>query len=693
MDIFRIEKLRIDLQDNLTAEKSPFVQIKLLNNFFSEIINQKNRSVLEAFLTEFIPTYLTAIKNISAIGIEPKKINNEISLIEKVSKSYIFSEYSEIINGEIQRLNGEIKIVKNSLNGAESDVQQNILSFPVKINDSNSEYQIGQIETFTIKIDDESSLKEDRFIIVPTFKEVDKQLGDQIKTSWQLAIDYLKNHYKNPSKFHEVVLIFNHKFAHFEGFSLGLSITIGFIQALFKYYNTELSLSLNSSITFTGGFDENKKIRDLGENIIRQKTETVFFAPYNYFALPDNDAPTAKEELTKLKLLYPNRKLKIINIEDFDDLMNHRQIIKIEKAKLSERTVKFIRNNKLSLLLSFILASIIVIIALYSYDDNPHDFKIIGNNVHIINKNGKILWSTEQSFKEGGLLIKGVDNKYVQFIYDIDKDGENEVILSNENIGDKNRRITCYNNIGDLIWSYRFEDSLSTDEEIFDPRDYNVYFLGIVEETEKTVLVGVSRHLYYPSAIFKLDIKTGMRLDGTLWSQGHFRRGTLGDFDEDGNTEIFIGGISNHMESAFVLYSDYNLLDGQTPNTKIQFEGIPTAKLEHFFLIGKSDVCNFLNLRFNNIEHTGYDSRVEHYIVNTKEGYLKQAIGIVYRFSKEFDKVSTQIGDDLLHIRDSLVIKEQINGPWTNDPEYSKILLQGIKEWNGKEFVKFYTKK
>ena len=94
MDIFRIEKLRIDLQENLTAEKSPFIQIKLLNNFFSQIINQNNNSVMEAFITEFIPTYLTAAKNISAIGIEPKKINNEISLFEKITKSDIFSEYS-----------------------------------------------------------------------------------------------------------------------------------------------------------------------------------------------------------------------------------------------------------------------------------------------------------------------------------------------------------------------------------------------------------------------------------------------------------------------------------------------------------------------------------------------------------------------------------------------------------------------
>ena len=112
--------------------------------------------------------------------------------LKRLQNRIYFLNIHEIIKNEIKRLKGEIKLVQDSLDGVEAEVQKKILSFPVKINDSNSDYQIGQIETFTIKIDDESSLKEDKFIIVPTFKEVDMQLEEQIKTSWQLAIDYLK---------------------------------------------------------------------------------------------------------------------------------------------------------------------------------------------------------------------------------------------------------------------------------------------------------------------------------------------------------------------------------------------------------------------------------------------------------------------------------------------------------------------
>ncbi len=690
MNIFRIEKLRIELQENLTAEKSPFVQLILLNSFFLEIINQNNNSLSEAFITEFVPTYLTAIKNISAIGIEPSKINTEFSTVKKITKSEIFLEFHNIINNEVSRIENEIKLVRNSLEGYESEVKQTLLSFPVKINDSNSNFQFGQIETFTVKIDAESSLTEDKFIIVPTFKEVDKQLEDQIKTSWQLAINYLKKYYKKPSKFHEVVLIFAHKFAHFEGFSLGLAITIGFIQALFKHYNTELSLSLNSNVTFTGGFDTNKKVKNLGENIIRQKTETVFYSPYNYFALPDGDAEWAKKELTELNLSFPKKKLKIINIQDFDDLINHRQIITIEKAKLTERTTKFMRNNKVSLLLLLLLSVIISVIALYSYDDNPHGFEVNGNDVNIINKRGRVLWETKQNLRN---LVHGESLVHLQKIFDINNDGINEIILSNE-IGlnsISHGRIACFDKSGKLLWEYVFRDSIANSIESYNPNQYNSYFVDIVEYNNRKILLGVARHNDDASAVYQLDITNGRRIPGTLWSQGHHNQNAVvGDFNSDGIPELFIGGINNSMESAFTYLIDINKLNGQTPNKLLKlFNNLPIADFKEYILIGKTDISNFASQRFNIVQYANVDIFTGDFVINTLEARIKQPIGLVYRINKNFDKITPQIGDEYLYIRDNLINEGKLNPPFTNDKEYEKMLINGIKEWNGKEFVQF----
>lgn len=695
MDVFHLEDLRLELQKKLTEEKAPIIQFKLLNQFFKYILNQNFESIKEAYLTEFIPIYLNVLNSFDPIGINPQTISNDLKFLKNINEHKVFAEYSSDLQDQFLRINSQIDIINSALNGEEIDNPELLLSFPVKIKSQKAEDEFGQIEKFTVKIHKESSLTENKFLIVPSYKEIDKELLEQIKSSWDLAINYLNKFYKNANPYHEVVLFFSQKYGQLEGYSLGFAITLGFIQELFKFYNTSLSLSLNGNVTFTGGFSSNKEVKALNEKIISQKTETIFFSSYSYFVIPEPDLISAKIKLNILKIQYPNRNLKLISVDDFDDLINHRQIINIEKAKIIERTNKLVKKNKYVLLLTLILLTILSFLTIYSVDNNPREFKVINQTVHIVNKHGKILWSTKQNFTKDGIIL-GTDDKYTQLLYDIDKDGINEVILAQEysdekdNSKDKSRKISCYNNFGEEIWSYLFADTISTKNEVFDPNDYINFILGIVEEKDKTVLLGVSRQNYFPSAIYKLDIETGKRLEGTLWSQGHFHwRGSVGDFNNDGKTEIFIGGISNKMESAFVLFVDYDSLNGQTPNEIELFNNRPIANLGQYILIGKSDIANYLNLRFNSIIAAVYSERMKDFYVNSHEGYIKQPIGLVYRFKKDFSQIKTQIGDDLLFIRDSLVVKEILKPPFTNDPEYSKILISGIKKWNGKKFVKF----
>ncbi|MCB9208871.1 MAG: hypothetical protein H6610_01980 [Ignavibacteriales bacterium] len=691
MNIFQIEDLSLELQSHLTVEKSPVVQFKLINSFFNKIILTNNYAVIEAYLTEFIPIYLDIIKSISLFGIAQEKIYEEINYLEKFSKNENFNDFKIDLNKNLERLKSESHQIYECLDGKEFTFEKTKLSFPINIHTKSKDNWYGQIETFTIKIHKDSTLSQNKFLIVPSSGKIEDRLYEQLQIGWKIAIKFLKKFYKSPSKFHEIVLIFDHKIGNLEGYSLGIAITLGFIQELFKFYNTNLSLSLNGNVTFTGGFTENGDVKTIGKEIIEQKTETVFYSQYNYFVVPELDSNFAKNRLTELKEKFPERRLKVINIEDFDDLLNRREIVNIEKAKVNERVGKLLKKNSVIIFLLAIIFSIMGLYLTYSIDNNPNGFKIVGTTVHIINQHGKILWSTKQSFGEKSLQI-GTDDRHVHLLYDIDNDGTNEVLLANElndnETQDKFRKITCYNNFGEIIWTYRFTDSISTANEVYDYRDYNSYMLGIVKENDKIILLGVARHLYIPSAIFKLDIKSGKRLNGTLWSQGHFRRGTVGDFNNDGKYEIFIGGISNDMESAFVLYVESDSLFGQTPNDIVQFKNIPKASLQHYFLLGKTDVCKFLNLRFNNVTVSHYDARTDEFYVNTSEGFLKQPIGVVYRFSNDFSVVKTQIGDDLQFIRDSLVIKGMLNPPLTNEPEFSQILLNGIKKWDGQKFVK-----
>ncbi|MCW8850207.1 MAG: hypothetical protein OQJ81_09550 [Melioribacteraceae bacterium] len=692
MDIFHLEDHKVKLLAELQHDRSPLDQLRLLNDFFQKVKESNDPNIFEVYSAEFFSNYFNSIRNLSVIGLNPKICTPIISDTKNLLKIIMPSEKAEEINTLFHKITQDSQKIENSLNGIKTEEENNSPSFPVIMKNINADYYYGQIEKFSIKIHKDSALRENRFLIIPSSEKIEQRLEEQIRISWDIAITYLKNYYKKPSNFHEVVLIFEHRYANIEGYSLGVAITLGFIQELFRFYNTPLKLSLCTNITFTGGFESDKTLKPIGAQIITNKVDTVFYSANNYFALPDSDLIAAKKHLDKLLQEYPKRDLKIISLKDFEDLFTHRQIIDIQKSKIIERGSKFVKTNKfLVSLLALILFSVLYLI-IYSTDNNPDGFQIINQSVHIVNKHGKILWTTKQSFDTG--LNRNADPPYVHRIYDIDNDGTNEVLMAYEmtELLDtaKSRKISCYNNFGELIWQYLFCDSISTNSEIFDTKQYYSFILDIVKEENRDVLLCISKHLYFPSAIYKLDLKTGERLDGTIWSQGHFNRGVVGDFDDDGKIELFVGGINNGLESAFTILVDYDKLKGQTPTIdEYSFKNLPVGNFRKLLLFNKTDVCRYLDLRFNNVDNTVYDINSREFLVNTVEGQLKNKIGLVYRFNQEFDSVTPQIGDDLQFERDILVKKGLINGPFTNDLEYSKILIDGIQEWDGEKFVKF----
>lgn len=692
VNIFLLEELKTNLNSKLLSERAPFRQLELLNNFFEEVLITNDENILEIFLVEFSLKYKICISNLRALGLDPYEVESKLNSTKRIWQKSDTQLSLELTN-EFERIEQEIKIVKASLNGEIVAHDKNLLSFPVSIHNNGNKGNYGQIETFRIKIYKDLSLKENKFLIVPSTEKLEKRFEEQIKISWEIAINYLKTYYKKPNKYHEIVLVFSHKFANIEGYSLGFAISLGFIQELFKFYNTSLSLSLNGNVTFTGGFNSNQTIKPIGEEIITQKIETVFFSPFNYFVLPDDDLIVAKSRINELQIKFPNKKLKIISIQDFDDLINHRQIIKINKAKIAVRTKKYLKKNSVAIAL---LITILFLIGFYfttSIDNNPNEFKIVGKTVNVTNKYGKILWSFNTIHDEKTRTQYG--NNY-QKIIDIDNDGINEVIISHETLENSDMenqgRIACFNSKKKLLWKYKFRDSVLTKNENYKDR-YISRIIDIVPIDGKNVVVAVSKHNFFPSAIYKLDASNGKRLKGTIWSQGHINTGRITDYDYDGNYDVFVGGINNGLESAFILLTTLDTIDCQTPSlAKYMFQNIKIGEFTKFILFPKTDLCKLYENRFNGTIDAQYFKETKAFEIVTNEYYPNKNIGPQYMISKDLDSAWIQIGDDFQFVRDSLVTKKLLKPPFTNDPDYSKILVDNLKMWNGEKFVKFYAK-
>jgi hypothetical protein len=691
MDAFVIEDKKFELENKLNETNDPVNSFLLIYDFLRFILKFDNIQLRNPYFIELSPLLIGNLKSIKISALDPSIIKNKLVFLHDNAALFENSGFDEEIRTELQRLFREISDIEASLRGDHKIDDETIPSFPILVK-YDEKLSYGEIKTFKIKIEKSSAKQKNTFLIVPSIKDLESRLENQVNISWNIALEYLKQFYNHPYEFHEVVIILNHKFADIEGYSLGLSLTIGFIQALFKFYNTPLSLSLKENITFTGGIDETGRIKNSGKNIIQSKTEAVFFSNYNYFALPLDDLNFAVEKLETLRRSFPKRDLRLIGVGDFDDLINDRRILKISKATLIERSAKYIKNNKAAVILAFAIIIFTILFSLFSIDNNPHTFKIVNQTVHVVNKHGKILWSTKQPFSTS--IEKVNDEPYVHRIFDINDDGMNEVILAYEFFPNIDTiaagRVACFNNSGELIWKYQFRDKVPADSGDYDVDNYYVFLVDIVKEGSKNILVCNARHYFYPSAIFKLDLANGKRVEGTLWSQGHFVRGLIGDFNNDDKREIFIGGVNNGMESAFALLMDYDDLNGQTPSSsKYLFKDLEIAPFIKYLLLNKSDIAIYKERRFNSVIGTQYDKNTGELLVNTFEAELKQRVGFIYRFDNKMENARIQIGDEFQFPRDSLIIKGLLKGPLTDDPEYSKRIIGNIKEWNGSEFVPF----
>ena len=479
---------------------------------------------------------------------------------------------------------------------------------------------------------------------------------------------------------------------------MGIALTLAFLHELFTFYNTSIKLKIPANLAFSGGIDERAKIVSIGnEGYIKSKVRCVFFSAINSIILHRNDEETAKSELKKLQENYPERKIRIIGIEEFDDLINRRDLVDIKRQNTLVRTGKFIRKQKIALIV-LIISLLGLLYANIDFDNNPAYLTNFKNIVYVHNKNGRILWTKK--------IYEDIDKPYInkdnmglyEKIININGDNDNEVLLSDYVIKKSSSIydifVACFNYSGKLLWKYKFDDAVITEKDIH-TRTYNSLIVDTLTENGKPQIVLVSRNdPLYPSAIYKLDAVTGERLQGTFWHAGQISGAALGDFDDNGKKEIVATAVSNCFEHCVLFSIDIDNLEGQGPaDNTYSFIGIPSAKLNKYILLPKTDLTDYYKMRFNTLQRyiLLYDERDKNFSFSSSEGDpSKFDAGISYKVNNKLTDINIFIGDSFQVIRDSLVAKGLLNKPYSNTKEYLYILKKQIKYWDGKEFKRMY---
>jgi hypothetical protein len=694
VEILELEQKYVELQNFLNEPSSKRTKLIRISEFYDLVLSASNLSLIEAYIAEFLPKYFTLIKAIKIRGLNPNVLVRLQDQLSQLNKFDFLQHYGQEIEDSFTILNNKYELLSSWLNGHLTKPLDNLIYFPV-LEKSGSKEVPGFLEIIKVGISD----GENKFIIEPAESEEDEQLEKQLLLCWEVAVDHCKKYIKKIKPNHTIELKFENKLGVYVGNSFGIALTLAFIEALLKHYNSITIVNVNGVIAVTGGIDKNSNIISTSKAIIETKVETVFYSDAHIFCVPKTDEIWAEEKLKELKQLHPDRDLRIIGLADLNDLLDRRQIVDVRKQKLVVRSGKFVKKNWISAVATVLLAILFGYLFVMDFDDNPDTYYSDGNNIYVINKRGRIIWSYNCSLAKHVYIDQNAMKYYIKF-KDIDYDGINEIFYVQPEINNTHNKtdqstLIGIKNLKDTLWTYIFRDSVSSEREILS-NNYTLSIIDFINLDDKDLIICWAQNTTsFSNAVFLIDTKTGNRIDKTHWVSGHITGGMLLDLNHDGLEDLLLAGIDNGFEEAVIWGVELDQLDGYRPTVPSYIIKDKKESLPIFYIrIPKLDYENFMGFRssgidFGSLTYIANDSLIRCGTLSHRDPSMIDRLPLMdYRLKSNLKDFNIYVSSSFRVVRDSLVARGFLKEPYTDTREYIELQKSKILYWKNGKWVK-----
>lgn len=697
LNLFELESLRSELIEKSVNTSSNFLHLSLYQKYFDIILSLNNPNLEEAFLKEFIDDYINCISKFEVWGTDPEITKRIIKHLQSVITLKTASENLELLKFEFDRIGNQLEKLNLILDGKDfGDVESAKAFFPLIDNDAPEGFY-GIIDSVTVRIS--KGADKDKFIIVPSEKEIEKKILEQCKNSWILALKLSKKYVKRPYKYHEVIINFDKKHGFYEGNSLGIALTLTFLEQVLKYYNPTYVIKIGEKSSFTGGVDEKGEILNTGEEIIKQKVSSIFFSAINYFVIPKLEETYANFTLAQLKKKFPNRKLKLILAEDINDVLNRRDIVDIKKQNIVVRSGKFVKKNWVSAIAVVLLAILFAFLFVMDFDENPASLYSDGAKLFVKNKSGKVLWTLSVNQNIDILVYPELIKNFAK-ILDFNNDNENELLYVQTAADERNKKqdrgtIICYDKYQKIKWEYTFQDAVFSERENLQPL-YNIYLIDSATiGNQSTIFCYANNATSFSSAIFALDLNTGERIKNTQWNSGYTWDAMIADLEGDGEKEIVALGADNGLKDLVIWSMKLNDINGYRPTTQnYRIKNFDETDLLFYIRIPETDYDS-LNEdgKMGMLPGTLVYDKMSHNIRFTTISKVDRATDQTvpsFHFSLNIERMDFNIFlvDKFTSKRDGLVAIGKLNSPYTDTKEYKEIIKNNILYWKDGKWVK-----
>lgn len=693
--LLKIESSRLSLHSELSRNTSARHKVFALQNFIEILFSSNNPLLIEGYLPEFIEPYKKLLDLFSPEGIDIKLSDSIIRQVKSILQIESLKNITGDLENSLHSFQEKTLIIKNALDGIESDDStRKRFIFPLLSKSTNDDKTVeGYLDTITAHLKPVNTLQ--KFFTIPDEIEKDELLIKQLRHSWQAAKSFVQEKVKKDNQNFEVFIHFNGSYGVYRGSSLGVVLTLCFIEGLLKFYNSNTVARTASSIVFTGSMDGEGKINSVSTEIIKAKTAAVFYSRAKMFVVPFDDYPAAKQMLDELKILFPKRNLELIPVTNLDDILNRRNIVEIKKLTPVQRGRRFVIQNWAGILTAILLTMVLTYFLALDFDDNPATYSADGRTLYIKNKNGKVLWK-KMFFVNKSTLENITEIEYYFRIIDIDGDGVNEVIIridKNEpNTSGNFDRLLCYDKDAKIVWNYSLHDLVISEREILSD-EYGISLIDTLtfNDVKSLFLVSSNNHSF-SSAIYRIDLRTGKRLPGTLWCSGHVTDAMVKDINDDGKKDIVAIGHDNGYEDAVLFgYEIDTLTKVRLTTDSYLIKNFPIADLLTYLRIPKPDFDIYYENRTPSLAANSlrYDSRTNHYGLGASP-YDRDSrhTNIEYILDDNFIVDDIVITSNFRVRRDTLVAHGKLKPPYTDTEAYKEVIKSNILYYRNGRWIK-----
>ena len=475
------------------------------------------------------------------------------------------------------------------------------------------------------------------------------------------------------------------------GGSAGLAIAALLVSVLGRLDLHRYRLRINPAIAFTGTVDETGNILTVEDSYIADKVRAVFFSRFSKLILPASNLDTAERELAALSKEYPERKLDLVPTSDIATIYSDPRITARRKAPAGKPLLQRMFLGRKHLITSLsataaILASLFFFILPPYVNRSIAKIELVDSLLVVQNQYSHSISSLNVGFMTGKTTIF---KRF--FVADFDgSEGREAICVLSESRRAHPYRVNrlhfySFDDRGSLIRSSTYNEADVFGKSL-DIAGYNTgimmvnsEMLSANQDEEPRILILTNHSLNLPAALISYYPDDG-RIQG-FYHKGALQEIKKGDFDNDGNIDLFIAGYNIELEACVAIIIDPAFASGSSPKGyNYDISGINADVAKYYIKL--PDFYRYIPYRKH---HYPFSPRIRHnpggisLVVNSK------GADVEFTFGNRLECTGARIVQTVaIHKTMPDKIEEVFYAGQKKD---EAALAEGVRYWDGENWV------